>query len=65
MGYSVTRGTQSLIFDQLPTLVRDKKNAIIGVSVMMRLFDGLTELVIDPHRVFINPPLVPRANLTW
>lgn len=63
--YVVTRGSFRLVFDELPTPVLDKQGQVVGVSVMVRLFDGLTEVRIDPHRVIINPPTVPRANLTY
>ena len=59
------RDTRTLRFDQLPTPVRNQKGETIGVDVMVRLFDGLREIRIDPHRVIVNPPTVPRANLTW
>lgn len=64
-GRVVTRGPLRLIFDELPSLVRNQAGEAVGVSVMVRLFDGLTEIRIDPHRVILNPPTVPRANLTY
>ena len=66
VGHVVRRGQHKrLIFDELPVPVLDKNGTVIGVSVMVRLFEGPTEIRIDPHRVIINPPLVPRANLTY
>src|SRR3990167_2197998 len=64
-GFFVTKGGRRLVFDQLPAPVIGKQGELVGVDVMVRLFDGATEVRIDPHRVIINPPTVPRANLTW
>ena len=64
-GFSVQRGTQRLVFDQLPALVRNKAGEVVGVSAMVRLLDGVAEVPIDPVRVFLNPPTVPRVNLTY
>jgi len=63
--YATIRGSRRLVFDEMPTPMLNKRGEVIGVSVMVRLFDGPTEIRIDPHRVIINPPLVPRANLTY
>ena len=65
IGHVVRRGRQSLVFDELPTPVLDKDGLVIGVSVMVRLFEDATEIPIDPHRVIVNPPTVPRANQTY
>mgnify|MGYP001562264405 CR=1 FL=1 len=59
------RDTRRLIFDQLPLPVRNRKGEIVGVEVMVRLFEGTREIRIDGHRRIINPPTVPRANLTY
>ena len=64
-GYVSVRGPLRLIFDRLPTLVRNKAGEVVGVEVMVRLFRGVDEIPIDPHRVIINPPTVPRVNLTY
>jgi hypothetical protein len=64
--YTVTRGNYDLVFSVLPRLVRNKAGDIVGFEVYVRLFNNTTgvEQHIDPHRVIINPPLVPRANVT-
>ena len=64
-GFTSTRGLQRLVFDQLPTIILDKKGQAWGVECYVRLFEGLREIPIDGHRRFGNPPLVPRANLTY
>lgn len=64
-GFEVTKGLRRLVFDQKPQLVRNQLGEAVGVEVMVRLFVGLDEIHIDPHRVIINPPTVPRANLTY
>ena len=64
-GHAVTRGLQRLVFDDLPTIILDKKGQAWGVEVYVRLFEGLREIPIDGHRRFGNPPTVPRANLTY
>src|SRR3990167_2120282 len=64
-GYEVKRGSQGLVFDELPTAVLNKAWEIVGISVMVRLFEGATEVRIDPDRIIVNAPLVPRASLTY
>lgn len=51
------RGTRTLHFDQTPApYTHPMSGAVVGVHVMVRLFDGDTEVRVDPHRVIINPP---------
>lgn len=64
-GFTAVRGTQRLIFDKPPTPVKNKAGEVVGVEVWVRLFQGATEIPIDPHRVIVNPPTVPRSNLTY
>ena len=64
-GLVIPRGRQSLVFDELPRLVLNQRSELVGVSVMVRLFLNGTEVRIDPHRMILNPPTVPRANLTY
>ena len=64
-GFTATRGLQRLVFDDLPRIVLDKKGQVWGVEVYVRLFEGLREVPIDGHRIIGNPPLTPRANLTY
>src|SRR3990167_9889956 len=64
-GFFVTKGGRRLVFDQLPAPVIGKQGELVGIDVMVRLFDGATEVRIDPHRVIINPPTVPNANVTF
>lgn len=59
------RDGQTLIFDRKPEFILNKQGEIIGVDAMVRLFRDGEEVPIDPHRVIINPPTVPRANLTY
>ena len=64
-GFASVRGSRRLVFDGPRVPVLDKTGTLVGVSVTVRLFEGATEIPIDPHRVIINPPTVPRANLTY
>lgn len=64
-GFTSVRAGRRLVFDGPPVPVLDKAGVMVGVSVMVRLFEGATEIPIDGHRVIINPPTVPRANLTY
>lgn len=47
------RGTRRLVLTQGPDLVAGGA----ALEVWVRLYDGDNELKIDPHRVFVNPPL--------
>lgn len=49
--------TWTLKMDRRPQLVRDRDGRVIGFQIWIRLFRGLTEVHIDPHRMFINPPI--------
>ena len=43
---------------QEPTLFRNSEGEIVGVDAWVRKFGrGRKEVKIDPHRVFVNPPL--------
>src|SRR3990167_2299334 len=64
-GLVIARDRQSLVFDEIPRLVLNQRGELVGVSVMVRLFLNGTEVRIDPHRMFLNPATVPRANLTY
>src|SRR3990167_11313193 len=64
-GLVIARDRQSLVFDEIPRLVLNQRGELVGVSVMVRLFLGGTEVRIDPHRMILNPPTVPRARLTY
>ena len=59
---SITRrvGTQNwtILFDERPTLARDRDGTTIGIDAMVRVFRGTTELKVDPHRICINPPIM-------
>ena len=59
---SITRrvGAQdwTILFDERPTLVRDRAGNTIGIDAMVRVFRGTTELKVDPHRICINPPIM-------
>jgi len=64
-GYTVERGARRLVFDRLPAPVRNGRGEIVGIDVMVRLIQGSTEIPIDPHRIVLTPPTVPRANLRY
>lgn len=62
----VERGGLMLIFDRKPELILDRWGGVVGVDAMVRLLAANgRELRIDPHRIIVNPPTVPRANLTY
>lgn len=54
-----------LVVDQQPEFIYNRQEEVVGVDAWVRLFrsDG-KEVRIDPHRRIINPPTVPRANVT-
>ncbi|MDZ4249980.1 MAG: hypothetical protein U0990_07810, partial [Candidatus Nanopelagicales bacterium] len=62
---SVHRDGLTLVLDAAPAFIRNKRGEVVGIDAMVRLFDGVREIPIDPHRILVNPPLVPRANLTY
>lgn len=59
------RDGHKLIIDQEPGYIYNKQDEIVGVDAWVKLYgpDG-NEVKIDPHRRIINPPTVPRANVT-
>ncbi len=54
---TLVRGDVTIVFDAPPGLIRNSQGNIIGVDAMIRAFRNGVELVIDPHRIFINPPV--------
>ena len=66
---SITRrvGTQdwTILFDERPTLVRDRDGSIVGIDAMVRVFRGTTELRVDPHRNCVNPPIMVPDGTTY
>ena len=66
---SINRGTgpnrQTLRIYRQPLLALNGAGEVVGIEVWCRLYDrNNVEIQIDPHRYIINPPLVPRANLS-
>lgn len=67
----------AIVFQQRPTIIRDKDGNIVGIDAMVRVFRNGVELHVDGHRICINPPILvpdglggyelnPReAFLTW
>ncbi len=51
------REDRKLIIEGHPRPVRNGKGVIVGLAVSVRLYEKGIEVPIDPHRVFINPPL--------
>ena len=67
---TLTRGTgqnrQTLRIYQQPALVLNGAGEVVGIECWVRLFNrNGVEIHIDPHRMILNPPLVPRKNLTY
>lgn len=53
------RGLMDLLLDAKPAFVRDSGGHVVGIDAMVRLFDSNgDEVTIDPHRRFINPPVL-------
>lgn len=52
------RGPLTVVFDAMPELMRDREGNVIGIDAMVRAFRAGSELRIDPHRRFYNPPLM-------
>ena len=62
---SMQRDGLTLVLDAAPAFIRNRDGVVVGIDAMVRLFDGAREIPVDPHRILVNPPLVPRANLTY
>lgn len=54
----------TVVIDARPELIHGKGNAVIGTDALLRVFVGAEELRVDPHRIVINPPTVPRSGIT-
>lgn len=52
------QGKRRLVFDEpVQPYLHPTTGEPVGVHAMIRLFDGDEEIPIDPHRIFINPPV--------
>lgn len=61
---ATTREGKTLVFERKPEFILNKRGEIVGVDAMVRMFDADgTEIPIDPHRVIVNPPTVPRSGI--
>ena len=65
---TLTRGTgqnrQTLRIYQQPALVLNGAGEVVGIECWVHLFNRSgVEIQIDGHRLILNPPLIPRANI--
>lgn len=59
------RNGKRLVFTSEPDYLQNSAGEIIGVDAWVELYDEYgNEIPIDPHRRIINPPTVPRSNIT-
>ena len=47
-----------VVFDAEPQAILDQDGNSVGIDALVRVFDSDRELEVDPHRVFINPPIM-------
>lgn len=59
-GTRITRGPYVIEFDDTPRIIANRAGVGVAIDAMVRVFrvrDGV-ELRIDPHRIFVNPPIM-------
>ncbi|ADG88895.1 hypothetical protein [Thermobispora bispora] len=58
------RNGRRLVFTSQPEFIRNATGDVVGVDAWVRLYDGDgKELPIDPHRIIVNPPVIPRSGI--
>lgn len=73
-GTVLAKGDLTLVIDEVGLFINHRTQEPTGVDAWVRLFHHGSELPVDPHRIFINPPLIhnriydPRAafeHILW
>jgi len=57
-GTVLAKGGLTLVIDEVGLFINHRTQEPTGVDAWVRLFKDGSELPVDPHRIFINPPLI-------
>lgn len=57
-GTVLLRGNLTLVIDEVGLFINHRSIEATGVDAWVRLFKNGAEVPVDPHRIFINPPLI-------
>lgn len=57
-GTVLAKGPLTLVIDEVGLFINHRTQEPTGVDAWVRLFMNGSELPVDPHRIFINPPLI-------
>lgn len=57
-GTVLAKGGLTLVIDEVGLFINHRTQKPTGVDAWVRLFKDGSELPVDPHRIFINPPLI-------
>ena len=57
-GTVLAKGPLTLVIDEVGLFINHRTQEPTGVDAWVRLFKDGSEMPVDPHRIFINPPLI-------
>ncbi|MGD9889877.1 MAG: hypothetical protein AB7U18_01110 [Dehalococcoidia bacterium] len=57
-GTVLAKGPLTIVIDEVGLFINHRTQEPTGVDAWIRLFKDGSELPVDPHRIFINPPLI-------
>lgn len=55
-GTRITRGQRTYEFQRPPEPINDPQARVIGIDLLVKVYAGGRELIVDNHRRFVNPP---------